>query len=219
LQQEQQKRIIPKFEEDENKRIDNRIKELIIEMTRKVRQADENINHLTKIKLGSTSEEEMKENMKLNLASKIKEFSRDFKLNEEKYMKNYQELVGDTSTYEVEDLDDTSDKIKKKDFLQLTDNSYKTIKQRDEEISTLLSSITELASVFKDLQSLVHHQGTILDRIDYNIDEANRNVKSAHKDLQKTEQMMKTNCYRNSVLVLILCIFIMSILLILKFTS
>lgn len=34
LVQEQQKRIMPKFDEDENKRIDRKIKELVIDMTR-----------------------------------------------------------------------------------------------------------------------------------------------------------------------------------------
>ena len=33
LQQEQQKRIIPKFDDDENFKIDKRIKELIIDLT------------------------------------------------------------------------------------------------------------------------------------------------------------------------------------------
>jgi hypothetical protein len=33
LQQEQQKRIIPKFDDDENKKIDRKIKELIIDLT------------------------------------------------------------------------------------------------------------------------------------------------------------------------------------------
>jgi syntaxin 16 len=191
-------------------------------MTRKVRQADENINQLTKIKLNS-NEEDVKENIKLNLATKLKEFSRDFKLNEEKYMKNYQELVGEKTSYEVEDLDGSSKKSKsssKNDFLQLSmDSSHKVFRQRDEEISTLLSSITELASVFKDLQTLVHHQGTILDRIDYNIDNAHQNVKSAHKELIKTEKIMKNSCYRNSMMIIIILIFILSVLIVLKFTS
>lgn len=192
-------------------------------MTDKVRLADKNINDLSSIKFDSSSEEAVKENMKMNLAEKIREFSRDFKINEENYMKNYQELVGDTNTYEVEDLDGStnySSNSKKKDFLQLSvDSSEIIIKQRDEEISILLNSITALAGVFKDLQTLVHHQGTILDRIDYNIETAGQNIKHAHKDLIKTEKMMKTNCYRNSMLVIIILIFIMGVLLVLKFTS
>jgi len=230
LQSEQQKRIIPKFEDDENKIIDRKIKELVIEMTRKVKQAEDNINQLTKIKLSTMSEQEIKENMKLNLATKIKEFSKDFRINEEKYMRNYQELVGDTTYYQIgqiEDLDGSSKNLASNNngktshngFLQEQVKPNLVLQKRDEEISTLLTSITELASVFKDMQTLVQHQGTILDRIDYNIDSALDNVQHAHKDLVKTEKMMKNNCYRNAMLVVIVWIFVMAILFILKFTS
>jgi syntaxin 16 len=190
-------------------------------MTRKVKQADENINLLNRLKFSSVSEEEVKENMKLNLVTKIKEFSRDFQINEEKYMKKYQELVGDTTRYDFEDLDgshksSTNQNFKNNDFLA-TDHSNKILRQRDEDISTLLNSITELAGVFKDLQSLVHHQGTILDRIDYNIDTASQNIQNANKSLKETEKMMKSSCYRNSMLCIITAIFIMGILLVFKF--
>lgn len=170
------------------------------------------------MKLSNQSEQELKENMKINLANKIKDFSRECKINEEKYMRNYQELVGDTTNYITEDLDASNQKPKK-DFLKLeTDNSTDILRQRDEEITTLLNSITELASVFKDMQTLVHYQGTILDRIDYNIDNAQVNVEEAHRELVKTEKMMKKSCYRNSMIVLITAIFIMAIMILFKFS-
>jgi syntaxin 16 len=228
LQQEQQKRIIPKFDEEENRKIDKKIKELVIEMTRKVKQADENINILNRLNFNSRSEQEVKDNMKLNLVTKIKQFSRDFQMNEEEYMKKYQELVGDNTKYDFEDLDGSSkfsthsNSINKNDFLQLNstqDKSSMILHQRDEEINTLLGSITELAGVFKDLQTLVHHQGTILDRIDYNIDTAGQNIIKANENLVKTEKMMKSNCYRNAMLGIIIAIFIMGTLILLKFTK
>jgi syntaxin 16 len=232
LQQEQQKRIIPKFDDGENRKIDKKIKELVIEMTRKVRQADENINVLNRLNFNSRSEEEVKDNMKLNLVTKMKEFSRDFQMNEEEYMKKYQELVGSHNKYDFEDLDGSSkyskyshsthDSDNKNDFLQLNsshDKSSLILFQRDEEINTLLGSITELAGVFKDLQTLVQNQGTILDRIDYNIDTAAQNVVKANENLDKTEKMMRSNCYRNAMLGIIISIFIMGTLILLKFTK
>jgi syntaxin 16 len=204
-------------------------------MTKKVKQAEENIHILSKIHLQSSTEQNVKENIKLNLATKIKEFTRDFRMNEEKYMKNYQELVGDPTKYnimEIEDLDGDSfskgGKSKfstshnsfssgQNDFLQTTVKEDIIMKKRDEEISTLLSSITELAGVFKDLQTLVQHQGTILDRIDYNIDNALEDTKKANKELVETEKMQKNSCYRNTILVLLISIFIMALLLVFKF--
>ena len=92
-------------------------------------------------------------------------------------------------------------------------------KKRDEEISTLVTSISELAQTFKDLQMLVQEQGTILDRIDYNIDSALDNTKDAHKQLQKANENMKKNCFRNATMSLLVVIFIEAVLILLKFTS
>lgn len=54
---------------------------------------------------------------------------------------------------------------------------------KDEEIQNLVKSINDLASIFKDLSVLVIEQGTILDRIDYNVQEAKENVQLAVQEL------------------------------------
>ena len=52
-----------------------------------------------------------------------------------------------------------------------------TINTRSNEIEELTKSINDLAVLFKDLSVLVIEQGTILDRIDYNIENAEKNTK------------------------------------------
>lgn len=58
---------------------------------------------------------------------------------------------------------------------------------KDEEIQNLVKSINDLASIFKDLSVLVIEQGTILDRIDYNVQEAKDNVQIAVKELHEVQ--------------------------------
>jgi syntaxin 16 len=56
-------------------------------------------------------------------------------------------------------------------------------KYKNEEINGLVKSINDLAVIFKDISVLVVEQGTILDRIDYNIYEAKDNMVEANKHL------------------------------------
>ena len=44
--------------------------------------------------------------------------------------------------------------------------------------------MNDLATIFKDLSVLVVEQGTILDRIDYNVQEAKENVIEGNKHLE-----------------------------------
>ena len=55
------------------------------------------------------------------------------------------------------------------------------LKKRDNELNQLLNSVNDLAGIFKDMQVLVMEQGSILDRIDYNIDIASTNITSGKK--------------------------------------
>lgn len=57
------------------------------------------------------------------------------------------------------------------------------IAQREREINEIAQGIIELADIFKDLQGMVIDQGTMLDRIDYNIEKMSVHVKAADKEL------------------------------------
>lgn len=57
------------------------------------------------------------------------------------------------------------------------------IAQREQEINDIAKGIIELADIFKDLQTMVIDQGTMLDRIDYNVERMVVDVKEAEKEL------------------------------------
>jgi syntaxin 16 len=133
-------------------------------------------------------------------------------------MKKYKDLVGEDVKYTNQSIDSKSnfnDNSKSGDFLQV-ENSNDLWAKRDNEIQNLLRSIEDLAQVFKDLQTLVLEQGTILDRIDCNIEKAVENIDQAGEELEQANKNMKSNCARNSNLFLIVFIFICAILLLFK---
>ena len=57
------------------------------------------------------------------------------------------------------------------------------IAQREREIEDIAKGIIELSEIFKELQTMVIDQGTMLDRIDYNVELTRDRVKDAHVDL------------------------------------
>ena len=90
------------------------------------------------------------------------------------------------------------------------------MQERNKEINQILKSINELAQIFNEVQTLVLESGTILDRIDYNIEEAKAHVGNAKKELIKAENSMTSNCVRNVNMCLISWIFLMGLLIIFK---
>ena len=57
------------------------------------------------------------------------------------------------------------------------------IEQREREINDIAKGIIELADIFKNLQAMIIDQGTMLDRIDYNVEMMSVDVKGAQKEL------------------------------------
>lgn len=44
------------------------------------------------------------------------------------------------------------------------------MRERDEEITQLARGVLEVSTIFREMQDLVVDQGTIVDRIDYNLE-------------------------------------------------
>lgn len=58
------------------------------------------------------------------------------------------------------------------------------IMQREREINDIAKGIIELSDIFRDLQTMIIDQGTMLDRIDYNVERMVTDVKEADKELK-----------------------------------
>lgn len=80
------------------------------------------------------------------------------------------------------------------------------ITRREQEIDEIARSITEVADIFKDLNTMVIDQGTMLDRIDYNIENMHVSMQAASKELVKAENYQVRTRKRKLMLLLILLI-------------
>lgn len=73
------------------------------------------------------------------------------------------------------------------------------IMQREREITDIAKGIIELADIFKELQTMVIDQGTMLDRIDYNVERMNTDVKAAEKELVVVCLLYALICYSSII--------------------
>lgn len=98
---------------------------------------------------------------------------------------------------------------------QLTSNDA-AIMQREREITDIAQGIIELADIFKELQSMIIDQGTMLDRIDYNVERMATDVKGAEKELKVASGYQRKGTKRRIILLLIILVVGMFILLLVK---
>ena len=220
----QQERIKPKFidEEIENKRIDKEIDKLIIKMMKKIKFC-EALTKMIKNKKNESNTilEKVKNNIKLFLVTRIQNFSNEFRKNEQQYLKYLKEMgvviSSNNENNTSNDLLTNNDDDEKKNFLYTQeDDLHSQIKKRDEDISVLVKSINELSVIFKDLQNIVQEQGTILDRIDYNINISYENSQKGLQSIKKADEHHKDSCFRNAILLLFIIILVETIMIIYK---
>ena len=194
MQKEQQKRLVINFDDDEINKLNKNISKIIIRISSQLKTGEKLIKDFSNQNIKNVIFQNIKSNMQQLLYNKFNEFTKKFKLNQEINKKKYKELNGEEDpTYII----NTSSKIDNNDtnntidnFLMTTDNNLKLVK-RDNELGILLNSVNDLAEIFKDMQNLVMEQGSILDRIDYNIDIASTNITSGKKVFKKLINTIK----------------------------
>lgn len=101
--------------------------------------------------------------------------------------------------------------------MQILDEELdQTHRLRNNEIKTLVSTINDLAVLFKELSILVVEQGTILDRIDFNIECAHTDTVQAIVHLENTVKIERSIRSKGMLSFLISGIIVCTILLIIK---
>uniref|UniRef100_A0A1B6EA29 t-SNARE coiled-coil homology domain-containing protein n=3 Tax=Clastoptera arizonana TaxID=38151 RepID=A0A1B6EA29_9HEMI len=87
-------------------------------------------------------------------------------------------------------------------LLLLEEENTKEAVQRDQEVKQIVKSIVDLSDIFKDLAHMVTEQGSILDRIDYNIEQTQIKVHQGYQQLQKADLYQRKNRKMMCILIL-----------------
>lgn len=174
------------------------------------------------------AERQIIKNVVSSLASQLQDLSFNFKKDQSKYLKRMKNREEREKEYFSNDFNPTNvfmqedenfEELYDKGFttaqLTMVEENDKFVKQREEEISHIVQSIGDLNTIFKDLSILIVDQGTILDRIDYNVEQASVQVEKGYQQLQKAEKHQKKNRKMMCILVLSVILTIMITILVL----
>lgn len=91
-----------------------------------------------------------------------------------------------------------------------------TTAERDREIQHIARSIEELSQIFRELAVLVIDQGTVLDRIDFNMEQVVEHTKEGVHQLVRAEENQKSAKATRCIVCLLCSIFVMVLTLIIK---
>mmetsp|Transcript_27765 Transcript_27765/g.41052 ORF Transcript_27765/g.41052 Transcript_27765/m.41052 type:complete len:169 (-) Transcript_27765:171-677(-) len=100
--------------------------------------------------------------------------------------------------------------------LAVVDDLQEAVASRDQEIVQIATSIQELGAIFKELAVLVIDQGTILDRIDYNMEAVVEHTREGIQQLEKAEKQQKSARPMKCIMCLLSTICVLLLILILK---
>ena len=217
LKEEQQKRIVPNFNETESKLITQNIQMISSKMTIQLKKCRQLTKELKTLLANSDVDENVKINMYQNLLNRLAETTRALQINEEMQLQKYQEFNGvEDSFFNINNYD-SIETTQTQNFKSIDTKKIDVVKDRNKEIDQIVKTVNDLKEIFQEVSEMVIFQGTILDRIDYNIYQSRHNIRKGNRDMEETHERIKSGCLRRLNQILIICIFIMSILIIFKF--
>ncbi|KAK6233244.1 hypothetical protein SCA6_003317 [Theobroma cacao] len=223
------KALMPSF--GDGKEDQRNIEALTHEITNLLKKSEKRLQQLSAA--GRSEDSNVRKNVQRSLATDLQNLSMELRKKQSTYLKRLRQqkeegqdgvdiemnLNGNRSKAEDDDLDDMV--FNEHQMAKLKRSEAFTV-EREREIQQasilllVVESVNELAQIMKDLSVLVIDQGTIVDRIDYNIQNVATTVEEGLKQLQKAERTQKQGGMVMCATVLVIMCFVMLALLILK---
>ncbi len=155
---------------------------------------------------------QVRNNIKVSLACRLKDIASDFRRSEKEHFLKVKELHGEEfgsgTKEEINNfLDDTQ---------EFDDHQLIRQKEMSKEVDQLVNTINDLAVLFKELSILTVEQGTILDRIDFNVAKSHEDVKQGNVELEKTRKIEKSMRSKAVLLCLLATIIVLGVILVIK---
>ncbi|EFA76115.1 t-SNARE family protein [Heterostelium album PN500] len=154
-----------------------------------------------------TSEEvKLKKNIQSAKSSKLQEVSLDFKRKQRSYLNKLQKNTSSSIGWTEDSDSDTEPAGVGFTIVQthVVTEMEEEVAKRDREIKQIVKSIEDLSSIVHDISTLVIKQGTLMDQIEYNLDQTEDALTGAVVELKETNELQKG--YRNRLCILLVLV-------------
>lgn len=175
------------------------------------------IGHPPKGTKETPDQTKLRHNAQISLATSLQDLSQEFRKTQSNYLKRLQgtetrnrEALAGNQLLSNDDYDDFDTGFND-DQMMILQNAEEMAAEREREITKIAQSINDLAQIFKEMHILVIDQGTILDRIDYNIEKVVTYTEEAHTDLVAADKSQKS--YRKKLCILLLIVVVVALIL------
>jgi len=232
------KALLPGFGDDEEDNEDT-ISRTVQEITTLFRECERRLKEIHNARDEGTGDEAVRKNIEQRVAKQLQDLSVEFRRGHKSYLAKLkgQEIeeykpdlgfkgggaAGAASSSGGGFFDDEEEEAAAQ--VDPRFNSQQTMAlvlaeqmsdERSKQIEQVAESVSELAGIFKEIQVLVIDQGTILDRIDFNIEMAADKVTAATVEIDKANQIQKKSRAMLCIYLLLLLCGAMVLVLVVK---
>lgn len=212
LQRAQQKRKLDVFSNDRDRDIEDMsqtVAGLIKQCESRVQQMS-----LRGSDAGMTKRElQVRQNAQRGLAQQLQELSMRFRKQQKSFLNTLEKRDGGSQWLEVGDDEPIEDfGFTNSQLIELEDSEH-VVEQRSEQITKIAQSVQELHTIFKELAVLVIDQGTVLDRIDYNIEQVAIKSREATVQLEKADKIQRSTRSLKCIMCLVVTIFVLLVII------
>eukprot|EP00760_Papus_ankaliazontas_P038689 PhM_4_TR9244/c0_g1_i1/m.24415/K08489/STX16; syntaxin 16 len=214
---------VGRSEDDEEREIEVRTKQvahLFKEMETLLMLLEKEVREDKRV--GFDAQRRMADNMKVGMVQSANVLSRKFRDSQRIYLQRltkqkekkskFQSVAGGAGNSRVRDLDreEVIDKYLERgltqDQIEMMIVQERSAQERDSELKNILTSIVELHEMFRDMNTLVIEQGSVLDQIDHNLNVTREKVEAGVKELSQAQKYQGQTTWK--LCFLLLCVLI-----------
>jgi syntaxin 16 len=222
LKEAHRARLMVSFDESREAELDREIERQSQNATQLFRACEKTLKRVATFggDAADDSERKVRANVQRSVAVRIQALNTEFRRAQKDYvvrLKSQKEgsAGGGFDFLSASSRNDTGVAFNEQQMSAVVDIEH-LVEERDQEIRKIAESIQELSGIFKELAVLVIDQGTILDRIDFNMEQVAEHTRRGVVEIEKAEQYQKAARPRICIALLLFLITIMMIALILK---